>query len=77
MKLPVIRGTIDRRLLANYRIDPSVIKAVLPRPFRPKIINGSAIGGICLIRLKSIRPSFFPFKYGIRSENAAHRIAHF
>ena len=75
MKLPVVRGTIDRRILANYRIDPVVMSAVLPRPFRPKIVNGFAIGGICLIRLKSIRPRFFPFRWGVGSENAAHRIA--
>lgn len=75
MKLPVVRGTIDRRILANYRIDPIIIGAVLPPPFRPKIVNGFAIGGICLIRLKSIRPRFFPFRCGLGSENAAHRIA--
>jgi len=75
MKLPVVRGLIDRRILANYRIDPVVMSAVLPRPFRPKIVGGFAIGGICLIRLKSIRPRFFPFRWGIGSENAAHRIA--
>ncbi len=61
MKLPVVRGTIDRRILANYRIDPIVMKELLPQPFRPKVINGFAIGGICLIRLKAIRPRFFPF----------------
>ena len=75
MKLPAIRGTIDRRILANYRIDPNVISAILPPPFRPKLVNGFAIGGICLIRLKAIRPRFFPFRWGIGSENAAHRIA--
>ncbi len=75
MKLPVVRGTIDRRILANYRIDPIVMKAILPHPFRPKIVNGFAVGGICLIRLKSIRPRFFPFRWGIGAENAAHRIA--
>lgn len=75
MKLPGLRGTIDRRILANYRIDPSVMKRFLPEPFRPKIVNGFAIGGICLIRLKAIRPRFFPFRWGLSSENAAHRIA--
>jgi hypothetical protein len=68
MKLPVVRGTIDRRILANYRIDPVVMKAVLPQPVRPKIMNGFAVGGICLIRLKSIRPGFFPFRWGIGSQ---------
>lgn len=75
MRFPIIRGIIDRRILANYRIDPTVMTAILPKPFRPKIVDGFAIGGICMIRLKSIRPTFFPFPWGIRSENAAHRIA--
>jgi len=75
MKLPVVRGIIDRRILANYRIDPGVMNAILPKPFRAKIVHGFAVGGICLIRLKSIRPRFFPFRWGIGSENAAHRIA--
>lgn len=75
MRIPVIRGIIDRRILANFRIDPDVMAHVLPPPFRPKLANGHAIGGICLIRLKSVRPRFLPFPWGIRSENAAHRIA--
>ena len=48
---------------------------ILPAPFRPKLTNGVAIGGICLIRLKAIRPRFIPLPWGIGSENAAHRIA--
>jgi hypothetical protein len=53
----------------------AVMSEVLPKPFRPKIVQGFAVGGICLIRLKEIRPHFFPFRWGIGSENAAHRIA--
>jgi len=75
MKLPTIRGIIDRRILANYRIEPMYVAEVLPQPFRPKLYEGYAIGGICLIRLKQVRPKFFPLPLGISSENAAHRIA--
>jgi len=75
MRLPAIQGIIDRRILANYRVDPSCMAAVLPSPFRPQIVGGFAIGGICLIRLKRVRPKMFPMPWGIRSENAAHRIA--
>jgi hypothetical protein len=75
MKIPVIKGTIDRRILVNYRIQPEIMAKQLPRPFRPKLIHGFAMGGICLIRLKHIRPSFVPWQIGIGSENAAHRIA--
>ena len=47
----------------------------LPPPFRPQIVDGYAIGGICLIRLKRVRPKLLPIPWGIGSENAAHRIA--
>ena len=75
MQIPVLRGVIDRRILANYRIDAEVAARVIPSPFRPKLVNGFALGGICLIRLKQVRPWFFPFPWGLRSENAAHRFA--
>jgi len=75
MRIPVIEGIIDRRILANFRIDPDVMSRVLPAPFRPKLIHGYAIGGVCLIRLKNVRPRCMPFSWGIRSENAAHRFA--
>jgi hypothetical protein len=75
VRIPIIRGIIDRRILANYRIDPDVLQRVLPPPFRPKLVNGYGIGGICLIRLKRLRPRFLPIPLGLRSENAAHRIA--
>jgi hypothetical protein len=70
-----MQGLIDRRILANFRVDPGVLANVLPSPFRPKLINGHGIAGICLIRLKQIRPRFLPAFLGISSENAAHRIA--
>jgi uncharacterized protein YqjF (DUF2071 family) len=75
MKIPVIRGVIDRRLLVNYHVDPDVLAPLLPAPFRPKVIHGRGMVGICLIRLKSIRPTFLPSWLGISSENAAHRTA--
>jgi hypothetical protein len=59
----------------NFRVDPSVIQRQLPAPFRPKLQAGYAMAGICLIRLESIRPKFVPSRFGINSENAAHRIA--
>ena len=75
MKLPTIRGLIDRRILVNYRVDAEVASRLLPPPFRPKLASGFAMAGICLIRLKQIRPAFVPFPAGIGSENAAHRFA--
>ena len=75
MRLPTVRGVIDRRILVNYRVDPAVAADVLPAPFRPKLAGGSAMAGICLIRLKQVRPAWLPIPAGIGSENAAHRFA--
>jgi hypothetical protein len=75
MQIPVIRGRIDRRILVNYRVDAAVLARLLPAPFRPTLVNGAGMAGVCLIRLKDIRPRFLPSFLGISSENAAHRIA--
>jgi len=75
MKLPVIAGVIDRRILVNYQVDPDVLARTLPAPFRPKIVRGAGLAGICLIRLKGVRPRGLPTWLGISSENAAHRTA--
>lgn len=75
MNLPVIQGIIRRRILVNFRVDPAVARAQLPAPFSPKLHAGSAIAGICLIRLEQIRPKGLPAALGLSSENAAHRLA--
>jgi Uncharacterized conserved protein (COG2071) len=75
MRIPVMRGIIDRRILVNYRVAPNVLAVRLPPPFRPKLVNGAGMAGICLIRLKQVRPRFVPGFLGIASENAAHRVA--
>lgn len=75
MRLPVIQGLIRRRLLVNFRVDTGVMERFLPAPFRPKLHQGYAIAGICLIRLEEIRPGWLPSFCGLSSENAAHRIA--
>ena len=54
MKIPTIRGVIDRRILANFRIDADRMAAALPAPFVPQLHQGWAVGGICLIRLKQV-----------------------
>jgi hypothetical protein len=75
MKIPTIKGIIDRRVLVNFTVDPEIIQRIIPSAFRPKIYKGKAIVGICLIRLKDIRPKGLPSFIGISSENGAHRIA--
>jgi hypothetical protein len=75
MQIPVIRGRIDRRILVNFRVDADVLARQLPTPFRPKLVKGKGMAGVCLIRLKNIRSRFMPSFLGMASENAAHRIA--
>lgn len=75
MKIPTLQGIIKRRILVNFQADPNVVQKILPKDFRPKLHDGKAIAGICLIRLEHIRPKFVPKILGINSENAAHRVA--
>ncbi|MDN3496943.1 DUF2071 domain-containing protein [Planococcus sp. APC 4015] len=73
--IPRMAATIERRLLVNYRVDPAVIARLLPDGLRPQIVDGSAVAGVCLIRLGDFRPAWFAPKVGHRSESAAHRVA--
>src|SRR6185503_15527794 len=75
MRLPTIQGVIRRRILANFRVDREVMQNQLPSRFRPKLHEGFAVAGICLIRLEHIRPKRLPSIVGLSSENAAHRVA--
>jgi len=68
-------SVIERRLLVNYRVDPEVAASLLPTPLRPQLVNGWAVAGICLIRMGRLRPSWVPGWAGMRTENAAHRVA--
>ena len=71
----MIHGTIERRVLLNYRLDAAALQRALPRPFRPKLYHGYGIGGVCMIRFSGLRPRRVPRWLGLGSENAAHRIA--
>ena len=75
MKPMTILGTIDRRVLISYRVDPEVAARCLPSPFRPALQGGVAIAGICLIRLTGLRPAPLPRLLGATTENVAHRFA--
>ncbi|MCP3818581.1 DUF2071 domain-containing protein [Streptomyces sp. A3M-1-3] len=75
MIAPRLSGVIERRLLVNYRVEPGMAAALLPAPLRPQLVRGWAVGGICLLRLGDTRPRWAPGGTGLRSENAAHRIA--
>lgn len=75
MRVPAIRGVIERRLLVNFRVDPDTLARLVPEPFEPLLVGGMGVAGICLIRLEQIRPAVVPGRWGVGSENAAHRIA--
>jgi Uncharacterized conserved protein (COG2071) len=67
--------TIARRLLVNYRVEPEVLALRLPEPFRPQIVSGWGVAGVCFIALVDLRPVGIPAGLGFNSENVAHRFA--
>jgi hypothetical protein len=52
-----------------------VLSTIVPEPFRPQLVRGFGVAGICLIRLRGLRPATGLGRVGFTSENAAHRIA--
>jgi len=42
MKVPVVQGIVDRRILINYQVDPAILARILPPPFEPKLVKGRA-----------------------------------
>jgi Uncharacterized conserved protein (COG2071) len=70
-----VEAVIRRRLLVNFRVRPDVLQETLPPPFRPRLVRSWGMAGICLIGLDNLRPRGVPGVLGLRTENAAHRIA--
>ena len=75
MRAPRLSSVVERRLLVNYRLDPDAAARLLPEPLRPQLVHGYAVAGICLLRLGRVRPVWAPKSFGLRSENAAYRVA--
>ncbi|MEL7155571.1 MAG: DUF2071 domain-containing protein [Actinomycetota bacterium] len=73
MRIDTLTGTIEERLLVNYRVDPGVMGVLVPPPFTPAVVNGHAVAGICLIQLR-VRVRGVPGP-AFRSRNGAHRVA--
>jgi hypothetical protein len=62
--------------LVNYRVDAEAMRRLLPAGFRPQLVAGQAIAGVCLIWLDRVRPDFARvLPLGLESQNAAHRVA--
>jgi hypothetical protein len=74
-KIPEMHGQIERRLLVTYRVDPEVVARLLPEPYRPQLVGGWALAGMCLIRLGHLVLRGKPQWGGNHPEDAAHRIA--
>jgi hypothetical protein len=70
-----LEGVIRRRILLNFRVDPSAVVPLLPAPLEVLTYQGFAIVGVCLIGLAQLRPKGIPGALGLSSENMAHRIA--
>ncbi|MEO9254358.1 MAG: DUF2071 domain-containing protein [Tepidiformaceae bacterium] len=70
-----LRAQVRRRLLISYRVDPTVAQTLIPEPFRPQLVDGSAVAGVCMIGLQSVRPGWLRPRLGFQTENVAHRIA--
>jgi Uncharacterized conserved protein (COG2071) len=70
-----LRAQVRRRLLISYRVDPEIAQSLIPDVFRPQIVDGSAVAGVCMIGLQSVRPGWLRPRVGFRTENVAHRIA--
>jgi hypothetical protein len=70
-----LRAQVRRRLLISYRVNPEVAQSLIPDQFRPQIVDGSAVAGVCMIGLQSVRPGWLRPRIGFRTENVAHRIA--
>lgn len=64
-----------RRVLLNFRCEPSVARRLVPEPLEIAMQNGAAIVGVCLIRLERLRPKGMPALFVMAAENMAHRIA--
>lgn len=52
-----------------------MVARLLPAGFRPQLVRGWAVGGVCAIRLGSLRPHGLPAALGLTSEGCAHRFA--
>lgn len=60
-----MRGQLDRRIVAVYRVCPEVLGACLPTPLQPRSLRGMGLLFTCLNCVKQWRPAFLPAEFGI------------
>jgi len=68
----LLRGTVTRRLVVNFRVSPELLEATLPPGLTLRRQGGHAIAGICVTRMEERRFLSLPFR---TSECLVHRIA--
>lgn len=73
--VPVLRGTVDRRLVVTYRLDPAAAAGAVPDRFRPRTRDGHALGSLLLLRIRGLRPRGLPDRAGTTHHHALHRVA--
>jgi len=70
-----VSGLCERRLILNWRVDPELVVKHLPRPFRPRLVNGKAIVGVDILKLANMRLTGLPGFTGFSTENAVDRVS--
>lgn len=75
MRPPDLVGRIERRILLDHAVDPDVAERHLAAGLAPRLLDGRAVVGVCLIRLAEVRPVGVPAGLGRSIEAAAHRIS--
>lgn len=75
MMLTSMQGTIAHRLLLNHTADPDAVAPLLPSGMRAQLVDGAAVVGVCVLRLRDLRPTGIPVWAGMTTDAAAHRIA--
>ncbi|MEZ4829135.1 MAG: DUF2071 domain-containing protein [Bacteroidia bacterium] len=75
MKIPALSGLIQRRILINYRVEPAVLRKLLPAPFEPRLFGNYGIAGICFFDLSQLRIKGLPLSPCISAQIVSHRIA--
>jgi uncharacterized protein YqjF (DUF2071 family) len=68
-------GRIERRILLDHAVEPALVAPHLPPGLEPRLLDGAAVVGVCLIRLVDLRPDGLPAVLGRTVEAAAHRIS--
>ena len=71
--ISTLNGTIESRLLINYAVAPDVARPLVPAPLELDLVDGHAIAGICLIKMR-VRPRHTPGWLGTAIFGGAHRI---